>query len=280
MTLQEYVDKIYVINLKRRPDRWQHVEEQCRKYNLTVERFEATDGMLLPEKSGNLGNVLSHVACLKLGAKRKHRRFLILEDDFEFITPPERYGFAGPMEAFSAMIAEVPTFYHILFLGGGYGEAPKRRISKHVIECGLMKTATSNIYTWQSAKAIVPRCKGGTIDDHLGQHAQEFPCYIFQPRIAIQYTNVSDLQHRVMDNSMSMLDTHHEEMLLSGHWHDDIPECFVSTINRREIAAPHDLDGKEVIVDGKRYLVREISLPAHPGPWYRKEPISYHLKPL
>lgn len=98
-----------------------------------------------------------------------------------------------------------------------------------------------------------------------GGFHQATRCYIFQPRLMVQYPNVSDLQHRHMDNVPSMLDHHHEDMLLSGEWLSGLSNgtrLFDSSLVRRELAACHDMNGLPVIVGRELYkVVRIESLP-------------------
>jgi hypothetical protein len=50
-------------------------------------------------------------------------------------------------------------------------------------------------------------------------------------------------------------------------------------LQRRELAAPNDANGEEVIVEGKLYHIIRIELPAHRPSWFRNEPATYVLKP-
>ena len=47
MTLNQYFDKIYCVNLDRRPDKWAEAVEEFKKNNMEVERFAAIDGQTL-----------------------------------------------------------------------------------------------------------------------------------------------------------------------------------------------------------------------------------------
>ena len=93
--------KIYVINLKKRPDRLKYISDQLDKMGLEFERFEAIDGadlvrphplfdekrFLLDQKkhivSGEIGCALSHREIWKKIIEEGLPRALILEDDIE-----------------------------------------------------------------------------------------------------------------------------------------------------------------------------------------------------
>jgi GR25 family glycosyltransferase involved in LPS biosynthesis len=49
--INTYFDKIYVMNLDRRPDRWEKIKKIAAKYHVNITRFPAVDGYLEPVKS-------------------------------------------------------------------------------------------------------------------------------------------------------------------------------------------------------------------------------------
>jgi glycosyl transferase family 25 len=95
----EKIDKIYIINLKHRTDRWSKCIEQLNRYNITnFTRFNA----IIPDLNkidaihysknnlrlntnyiiGSLGCKLSHLNIIKHAKQNKFTQILILEDDF------------------------------------------------------------------------------------------------------------------------------------------------------------------------------------------------------
>lgn len=205
--IENYFGHILLINLARRPDRLAHSREQFLKLGITNwERFEAYDaGPTL----GNHGCTGSHRLVMDLIVKRGWERCLVLEDDFEMMVP-------DPQEQFARMIGEVPNDWKMLYLGAGYGEKPRKRISPHVILCGEMKTTSSYGVTLESAKELfdlIPEGTGEAIDNLYAGYNKTQPCYIFQPRLFKQWFNYSDLQRAILDNGASMSDTGHENMV-------------------------------------------------------------------
>jgi GR25 family glycosyltransferase involved in LPS biosynthesis len=79
------IDKIFYINLDKRTDRREQIEEELRKYGLEGERYSAIH---TPE-AGIVGCGYSHLNVLKLAKERGYKNVLILEDDFEFVVPKE-----------------------------------------------------------------------------------------------------------------------------------------------------------------------------------------------
>jgi len=95
------IDKIYIINLKDRIDRWNDSLVQLNKYNIeNYERFDAIrpdlkkidpihykkNNLKINEKYiiGALGCKLSHIEIIKNAKKKNYKQILILEDDFLF----------------------------------------------------------------------------------------------------------------------------------------------------------------------------------------------------
>lgn len=87
------LDKVYLINLNRRPDRLEAAMEQVSTVGLEgVERFEATDGtvngfpvgenFLTP---GMVGCYHSHRRILEDAYQQGYEKILVLEDDLQFV---------------------------------------------------------------------------------------------------------------------------------------------------------------------------------------------------
>lgn len=207
---EKYFDAIFVVNLKRREDRLCHFIREMGVAGIAqYERFEAIDA---GPNDGNTGCCASHKAVLNLIIQRGLRNGFIFEDDAT-VRDPFRNNF---QETFSKIIKEVPDAWEMLYVGGGYAEKPRARISSHVILIGEMKTTSSYAVTAQSARElealIPPSCPIG-IDAVYGEYNRTRRCYITDPRLFIQYENYSDLQKAVLNNGQSMESELHVQML-------------------------------------------------------------------
>ncbi len=99
------VDKLYYINLKRRPDRNEHFINECKKANIPnhkIKRFEALDGLIYdfeeeeiemfknvdyrgkPFEKKIMGNQLSHYNILKEMVEKRYNYIIICQDDVIF----------------------------------------------------------------------------------------------------------------------------------------------------------------------------------------------------
>ncbi len=275
----DYFTRVFCINLARRTDRWAHVEAQCRRWNLQVERFDGYDQILDGEgrRNGNSGCTASHRALLEIIAFHRWPRVLVLEDDFEVCVPDFH-------EQFDRAIGELPDDWDMFYLGGSYGEPPQYRHSPHLIRTNRVMTTSSYAITAGTARRMAPYISGtGPIDSLYGGFHAELSCFMVQPRLMIQCASTSDLTEYYMDNGPSMLDPHHEDMLLSGEWIGALPNgfrCLRSRLERLELAAWQDMIGLPVIVGRERFIVITVEeLPDHPPPWRRGEPCAYILAP-
>jgi glycosyl transferase family 25 len=73
------IDKIIYINLDKRTDRKEFIENELNNFLLDYERFPAVFNT-----EGIVGCTQSHLNVLKLAKERNYKNILILEDDFTF----------------------------------------------------------------------------------------------------------------------------------------------------------------------------------------------------
>jgi len=85
MKLNEFVDKIYCINLKHRKDKKKFIQKQAKKYNLDITYFKAVEN----KKDGWKGCLQSHLAIIREAKATGLNKILIIEDDCLFLRQPE-----------------------------------------------------------------------------------------------------------------------------------------------------------------------------------------------
>jgi GR25 family glycosyltransferase involved in LPS biosynthesis len=101
MKLNNFVDKIFCINLKQHKDRKRRIIKQSKKYNLKISFFNAIN-----HKNGWEGCLMSHLEIIKIAKKNKYKNILILEDDIIFTTNPD------------IDVDNLPKKWDLLYLGG------------------------------------------------------------------------------------------------------------------------------------------------------------------
>lgn len=200
MTINEYFDKVLFINLARRTDRLEHAVEQFKAQGIEAERI---DGVDLGEHMGNHGCTAAHRKALDMIVENGWKRTLVMEDDIQFIYPDTQERFARFVEA-------VPRDWFMIYLAGHYGNIPFRRASEGVIQFDHMKTTTAYGITLEAATIMAPQIEGcGPIDELYSGFSHVHPCYIIDPRIAVQYGNYSDIERRITLNEGCMTDGWH-----------------------------------------------------------------------
>ena len=105
MTVNDYFDKIYYLNLAKDTDRNESILEEFAKYDITnFERIEGTIIDTIPDKSlwrnfnvdlltdkyilGGLGCRATHLKAIKKAKEDGHKKILILEDDVKIMANP------------------------------------------------------------------------------------------------------------------------------------------------------------------------------------------------
>lgn len=120
--INNYFDKIYVINLPRRTDRKANIERRLKNHNITnYIIFPATDGAKsdiynyyltvkgFTDTPGAFGVLSSAARVINDAAKNKYQRILILEDDAVFHKKFDKL--------FSDRINNIPQDWKLLYFG-------------------------------------------------------------------------------------------------------------------------------------------------------------------
>lgn len=240
--ITRYFDKIFIINLARRQDRWKECVTELEWNSIplsAVERFEAFDN---PE-NGHAGCTRSHRMLLRRIAASDWNRVLVLEDDFQVLTLTLlrqygftfnskvyqtfctiRYGRGDLNERFGDLLPFAPNLWDVLYLGASYGEPPISRLNPHVIRCGFMQTTGSYGITREFARIWTDKVDAsmgsddldrhpGPIDNVFGSMAHDHLYYVFQPRLICQRVSRSDLDGETNSRILSNTDPNHENMV-------------------------------------------------------------------
>lgn len=89
---EDFIDGIMYINLENRKDRNEEILKQLTNMQVPMNMVHRIDAFY-NETCGHLGCTMSHIKCLDFAKENKWERFLILEDDFTFSFPKERFLF-------------------------------------------------------------------------------------------------------------------------------------------------------------------------------------------
>lgn len=194
----KYFDKVYCINLDRRPDRWDNVKLEFDKWGINnVERYSAIDGKTIENEShlldGEIGILQTHYDIIKKCKEEKLNNVLIMEDDVYF---------TEEILKFDEYMGHVPNDWDMIYVGGNhtYGHPPEKvndkiiRLNNTVaIHCVAIKNTI-----FEPLISMAPRRKK-QIDGYYAQVQKSFNCYGFTPNVAMQIQGFSDIQNRVVN---------------------------------------------------------------------------------
>lgn len=187
MKVNDYFQKVIVINLDKRTDRLEKISTQLNNLGITFERFSAIDGQekdISPITAGTM----SHQMVLEANYES---RILILEDDAYFVDDFN--------EKFAEVMTYLPSDNDIFYLGV--------LLPKHtgkVLDIGnkywfkQVMTTGSHAYSINPArvKYFAEKLKGYEwyIDIGLREFATDYKAVVAQPNLVTQYPSYSDLR--------------------------------------------------------------------------------------
>jgi GR25 family glycosyltransferase involved in LPS biosynthesis len=211
--INEYFDKIYCLNLDRRPDRWIKVSEEFKKFNIDVERVSAIDGLLLEdsllceynnknlsesesselgilENKNALACLLSHLEILKKSKELNHKKILIFEDDIKI-----NDNFIKKVN----LIKEVD--WKLIYLGcSQFNKSGLEHIDNFYLSKDSLGTFAYaiDISIYEELLELHNKHKDKSIDNLLSIFQKENVgnCYTIEPNIVITDNNESDIRNR------------------------------------------------------------------------------------
>lgn len=159
-----FFDKVFIINLDHRTDRWQQIQQSLDKAGITnYERFSAVKPEDVPAEPhwaatyhhlrkhgyggqittheyalGALGCKMSHYAVLQLAKERQYQQVLILEDDADFLVSSSQLN-----EVLHSVQEDLAKSWHMLYFMGNH-KANMEMVGKYLVRCHA--TLTTGAY--------------------------------------------------------------------------------------------------------------------------------------
>lgn len=192
--------KAYVINLKRRPDRLEHIIKECERVGLEMVLIEASDGKIdFPEHTGimqgAMGCYTSHLKALKK-IQESGEHGLILEDDCCFI---EKF-----WEGFSLRVCELPSEWDMFFLGGSLlWENAVLDYSDYLKIANNVLCTQSYMINKNSVVKLIEHLekRAFKVDVLYTEFQKENNCFISYPELTWQKEGYSDLVNMETNNT-------------------------------------------------------------------------------
>ena len=196
MKVNEYFDRVVVINLDRRPDRMAKLGPQLNELGIEYDRFSAHDAQELNIKPYVAGT-WSHITVWS-----RYRqiygdiKILVLEDDALFCE--------GFNEKFAEAIETLPDNWDIFYLGAlvdkntGKVEKVNDHWAKQIVSTGTQAYCINPKRLERFYEEV--KDKEWYIDVELRILAEQYNAYIAQPNLVTQFPSYSDLREREVDD--------------------------------------------------------------------------------
>jgi len=196
--LKKYFDRLYCINLDKRPDRYEDAIAEFNKFNIVnVERFSGIDGSLIKNDSrllsGELGILETHNSIIKKVKEDLLNSVLVMEDDVYF---------TDEINNVDEYMKAVPDDWDFIYFGGNhvYGQPPVKINDKILklnftvaLHCVAIKSTV-----FDEIIELLPR-HNIQVDGCYGNLQKKYNGYAFYPNMAKQRNGFSDIQNRNVD---------------------------------------------------------------------------------
>lgn len=186
MRINDYFDKVILINLDRREDRLEKLSTQLNNLGITFERFSAIDG----KAEGIDPIVAGRMSHTKVWEENLGKKVLILEDDAEFV---DNFN-----EKFAEVIQTLPSDWDVFYLGALVAKTTGKLIQVNEHWYKQVVSTGSHAYCLKPGKMgyFINKLKDYQwyIDIGLRLEAVNNNCYITQPNLVTQFASYSDLR--------------------------------------------------------------------------------------
>jgi GR25 family glycosyltransferase involved in LPS biosynthesis len=204
MRLFDGFDKVYLINLDRRPDRLDNFQKQVEKYNLgEYERISAVDGNKLNLnnyksilKPGEIGVILTNFLIIKSAQEKNFKKILIIEDDCEF---------TEEINNWEEYLNSVPKDWDMIYFGGNHnthvGVNEPIKINQKIVKLHSTFSAhfiIINNTVFEHIK-ILKKNLSEPLDVSYSKFQKIFNCYSTSLPLAKQKPGFSDIQNQNLD---------------------------------------------------------------------------------
>jgi GR25 family glycosyltransferase involved in LPS biosynthesis len=195
----DYFDKVFVINLDKRSDRWSKVIESFKKINFSnYERFSAIES-----PNGWEGCKASHLSIIKKAKDNGYNNVLIFEDDFILA---DNFN-----EIINTVLEQIPPDWDMLYFGGNTVRCKQiESISENILKVDSMLAA--HCYAIKNTLYDKILSEANTIENQRGflrgkaidVYYSEFICknyntYLTKPMLVFQEEGYSDIEKKMVN---------------------------------------------------------------------------------
>jgi len=199
MNLSNITDEIYVLNLKKREDRLEHIKRQLSKINLdSYEVIESIDGSVIKNntnlRNGMLGLIMTYLKIFEISKNKDGDSLIIIEDDCVFSKDFNEY--------LKNFMESVPSDWDMLYFGGNHnthmGTENPEKINEFVVKvsntysahCVVLKKDLFFDFINELKEFQTPN------DVLLTKYQKIFNAYSTMKKITWQVNNHSDIEEK------------------------------------------------------------------------------------
>jgi GR25 family glycosyltransferase involved in LPS biosynthesis len=190
--INEFFDKVVVVNLDRRTDRMEKLVPQLKELGIKYERFSAVDAKQL-NIDPIVAGLKSHLQVIK---NNSGKRVLVLEDDAYFVE--------GFNEKFDKVMQTLPEDWDIFYLGAllpkdvGQINIVNRHWGLQVLTTGTQAYCINP----SRLEYFISKLEDYNyyIDIGLRDFAKGLKAYITQPNLVTQFPSYSDLRQKEVND--------------------------------------------------------------------------------
>lgn len=183
----DYVDAVIYINISKRTDRNEKMQEIVKVFGSKVQRFEAIE-----HKNGALGCTKSHIGVIELALSSKWNNILVLEDDVEWNDTEEGYSILNTI-MFSP--------FDVIMLGGSYSVVDIDTFRLHrswgghayLVKRHYFFTLYSNLKEGCSLLEVSSNRSEHSLDNYWERLMKRDNWYCIIPNIFYQYDGYSNI---------------------------------------------------------------------------------------
>lgn len=196
MRVNDYFDRVVVINLDRRPDRMERLEPQLKELGIEYDRFSAHDAKELGIKPYVAGTWSHTTVWSRYRQIFGDIKLLVLEDDALFC---ENFN-----EKFAEVMQTLPENWDIFYLGAlidektGKVEKVNDHWAKQIVSTGTQAYCINPKRVKRFYDEI--KDKEWFIDVELRVLAEQYNAYIAQPNLVTQFPSYSDLREKEVND--------------------------------------------------------------------------------
>lgn len=197
----------FYINLEKRPDRKQHVEEQIKLVGINAARFNAIE-----MHNGAIGCSMSHLKILETAKENNWDHVLIIEDDILFLNP------SLFIHQFNKFLSTHSDFDVVLIAGNNI--PPYQIIDDACVKVKHCQTTTGYLVKSHYFDKLIENYKNGIIFQTMNQHLRgQFAIdrywfnlqavdnwYLIVPLTVAQREDYSNIENRNTNYIGAMLD--------------------------------------------------------------------------